>query len=204
MRTFESSSSYNHAPDSCFQVTDLQELLKAKGLDVKVGLIAPLPSCCGMPSYLFGQGPKAVLVARLVAAAPAAAPAPAPATAPAPTPAAAAPAAATPAAAAAVPVANSSASAAAATPTSAAADDEAARLQRRMEKFGVPAAAAAPAASNADAERIKKRGMSLWLHSAILHILRSFFKCIPSCFFRFCFFLLSPLPTLPHLDMLQR
>jgi hypothetical protein len=44
MRTFESSSSYNHAPDSCFQVTDLQELLKAKGLDVKVGLIAPCPA----------------------------------------------------------------------------------------------------------------------------------------------------------------
>ena len=68
----------------------------------------------------------------------------------------------------------------------------------------VPAAAAAAAASNADAERIKKRGMSLWLHSAILHILRSFLKCIPSCFIRFCFFLSSPLPTLHHLDMLQR
>jgi hypothetical protein len=99
--------------------------------------------------YICEQGSKAVLVSRLLAATPAPAPAPAPAAAP------AVPAAAPAAAPAPAPAAPS----VTVTASSPAANDEAARLQRRMEKFGVPASAPAAAASDAEAEKIKKRGM---------------------------------------------
>ena len=136
------------------QVTELQELLKAKGLDTKV---TPHVGRVLRHVLKLGQGSKAVLVSRLVAAGPAAA-APAPAGAASAGAAAAAPApvASTVTASSAPAEAAAQAPApAAATATNAAADDEAARLQRRMEKFGVPASSA----SDAEAERIKKRGM---------------------------------------------
>ena len=134
------------------QVTELQELLKAKGLDTKV---TPHVGRVLRHVLKLGQGSKAVLVSRLVAAAPAAAaaaPAPAGAAAAAPAPVAST---VTASSAPAEAAAQAPAPAAATTATNAAADDEAARLQRRMEKFGVPASSA----SNAEAERIKKRGM---------------------------------------------
>ncbi len=113
-------------------------------------------------SFDFYQGSKAVLVSRLLAAAPAAIAAPAPAPAP------AVPNATPVAAASAVKSAEfPSAPAFSATPSSAAADDEAARLRRRMEKFGVPATAPATAASIADAERLKKRGKWLAQNAAL-------------------------------------
>jgi hypothetical protein len=105
--------------------------------------------------YICAQGSKAVLVSRLMAAATATATAPAPVPAPAPA-AAAAVTAATPAPA---PAPAPAAQSVAVTASSAAVSDEAARLQRRMEKFGVPASTPSAATSDAEAEKIKKRGM---------------------------------------------
>jgi hypothetical protein len=114
------------------------------------------------------QGSKAVLVSRLVAAAASAAAAPAPAAAAAPAPAPTAPSAAPAAApAAAVPSNQSTAPSGAVNFSATAADDEAARLKKRMEKFGTVASAPAAAVSDAEAERIKKRGSFLLYQPAI-------------------------------------
>ena len=147
------------APDVACQVNELQELLKAKGLDTKVSSDAFGSLLLSMILSIFQQGSKAVLVSRLVAAA-AAAPAAADAAAPAPAPTApsAAPAAAP---AAAVPTNQSTTPSASVNISATAADDEAARLQKRMEKFGTVASAPAAAVSDAEAERIKKRGAFL-------------------------------------------
>ena len=148
------------APDVAWQVNELQELLKAKGLDTKVSSDAFGSLLLSMILSIFQQGSKAVLVSRLVAAS-AAAPAAADAAAPAPAPTApsAAPAAAP---AAAVPTNQSTTPSASVNfSATAAADDEAARLQKRMEKFGTVASAPAAAVSDAEAERIKKRGAFL-------------------------------------------
>jgi hypothetical protein len=159
------SSAPRQACHLVLQVSELQELLKAKGLDTKV----VLPAVCNFLLSLHDvlhQGSKAVLVARFLAASAPATPAPAPAPAvPASVPAATS-------AAAAAPANQASASS---TPTSsAAANDEAARLQRRLEKFGATASAtvaAAPAAavSDAQAEKIKKRGSLRHDESEYLH-----------------------------------